>query len=199
MSIVIKRSKRKSISIRITQTGQVQVSCPLHMPLYEINNIISQKQNWISKHLNQIEQEKIKNDQFYKLQKVLYLGHEYDLSNDKLSEKILKNWLITQANTVLLESLHRLSKQINIAFDSSKIISARKKWGSCNSKGEIRLNYKMIMLEQKYIDYICIHELCHIKQMNHSKKFWELVEKNCKNYKQLRKELKQFSFCLELF
>ena len=93
----------------------------------------------------------------------------------------------------------QLSRQIGINYKSFSIISAKKKWGSCDNRGEIRLNYKLIMLKPEYIQYVCIHELCHIKHLDHSKKFWEPVAKFCPNYKKIREEMKEFSFCLELF
>uniref|UniRef100_UPI0018AB9FA7 M48 family metallopeptidase n=1 Tax=Clostridium tertium TaxID=1559 RepID=UPI0018AB9FA7 len=64
-------------------------------------------------------------------------------------------------------------------------------WGSCNSRREIRLNWRLVLMPQFVMDYIIIHELCHIKQMNHSKEFWKLVESHCPNYKESKYWLKE--------
>ena len=99
----------------------------------------------------------------------------------------------------MINRLNEISNKIKIPYKSSKIISARKKWGSCGSNKEIRLNFRLVMLPIDCIDYVCIHELCHIKQMNHSKSFWNLVEKFCPNYKFIKSQISKLSFVLELF
>ena len=63
------------------------------------------------------------------------------------------------------------------------------RWGSCSSKGNLSFNYTLLQFREEVIDYVIIHELCHLKEMNHSKRFWKLVGKLCPDYKNLRKEL----------
>ena len=72
-----------------------------------------------------------------------------------------------------------------------KIRSYRARWGSCNEKGDISLNWKLIMLPESVIDYVLIHELVHVLRHDHSKLFWNLVEKKCPNYKEEKKWLKE--------
>ena len=81
----------------------------------------------------------------------------------------------------------------NIYIRPSKIIIKDQKslWGSCNSRREIRLNWRLVLMPQFVMDYIIIHELCHIKQMNHSKEFWKLVESHCPSYKESKYWLKE--------
>ena len=64
-------------------------------------------------------------------------------------------------------------------------------WGSCSSKRNITINLKLATKEEKVIEYVVLHEMCHIREMNHSKKFWDLVEKNMNDYKIYKKELKE--------
>ncbi|HEY6906360.1 MAG TPA: M48 family metallopeptidase, partial [Ignavibacteriaceae bacterium] len=64
------------------------------------------------------------------------------------------------------------------------------RWGSCSASGNISLNYKLMKYRKELIDYVIIHELCHLKEMNHSKKFWKLVEGLVTEYKSLKRELK---------
>ena len=81
-------------------------------------------------------------------------------------------------------------------FSFNKITIGRgsSRWGSCSSKGNLRFNYKILFLSEEFQDYLVVHELCHLKEMNHSNRFWGLVEKQIPNYKDLRKRLKQYDF-----
>lgn len=65
------------------------------------------------------------------------------------------------------------------------------RWGSCSSKGNLNFNYRLALLTERQSDYIIVHELCHLKEMNHSSKFWDLVEQSIPDYKAIRTELKK--------
>lgn len=214
MEINIKRSNRKSVSIKINEKGEVFVYCPYKFSIKKINNIIKEKEEWINKAIIKVNQRQQVYSQFYNYSKLLFFGKEYDivLNNKNIEigdyiikktnsnyKKLIKEWLKKQANKVILNRLEEISNSINIDYNTSKIISARKKWGSCDSNKNINLNFRLIMLPVKCIDYVCIHELCHIKHMNHSKQYWELVETFVPNYKEIQKVIKQLSFTLEIF
>lgn len=216
MNIQIIRKKRKTITIRITEKGDIVISCPLAYSDENIKKVISEKQTWIAKTLKKVNNKLDINKDYYNYTKILFMGEAFDVtqqdetlrvgeinigkikSNSNI-KNLLKNWLKRQAEIKLESFLSQLSKQLGIKYKDLKIISAKKKWGSCDNKSEIRLNYKLVMLNPEYIRYVCIHELCHIKHLNHSAKFWALVEKYCPNYKKIRSEMKKTSFCLELF
>lgn len=66
----------------------------------------------------------------------------------------------------------------------------KSRWGSCSSRGNLNFNYRLLFLPPHLVDYVIVHELCHLQEMNHSKKFWELVALAFPNYKALRKELR---------
>jgi hypothetical protein len=65
------------------------------------------------------------------------------------------------------------------------------RWGSCSKKGNLNFNYKIALLPQRHSDYVIVHELCHLREFNHSKKFWDLVEQAVPNHRALRTELKR--------
>ena len=98
-------------------------------------------------------------------------------SDKSKSKKLIIEWLKLQANNFLRARLSFLSKRISIEFNSLTIKSYTARWGSCNIKGDICLNWKLIMLPESVIDYVLIHELVHINVPNHSSEFWELVKK----------------------
>ncbi|MBI1866469.1 MAG: M48 family metallopeptidase [Candidatus Staskawiczbacteria bacterium] len=78
-------------------------------------------------------------------------------------------------------------------FNKIRIKKQKSRWGSCSEKGNLNFNYKIIFLPQKFSDYVFVHELCHIKEFNHSKKFWELVKKTIPDYKEIRNEFKKIT------
>ena len=92
-----------------------------------------------------------------------------------------------------------LSKRISIEFNSLTIKSYTARWGSCNIKGDIFLNWKLIMLPESVIDYVLIHELAHINVPNHSSEFWELVKNKDPNYCKNKRWLKDNGSSFILF
>ena len=79
-------------------------------------------------------------------------------------------------------------------FDINRIAikNTKSRWGSCSSKANLNFNYKIIFLEEQFIDYLIVHELCHLKEFNHSKNFWKLVEKTIPDYKVINQKLRRF-------
>lgn len=157
----IKYSKIKNIYIQI-KNGKVIVKAPKRISKKEIEKIIEQKSEWIQKI---IEKENKKQEK-----KELYTKEEF-------KEIIEKN-----ANELIQETGVRPNK---ITIKQIKYA-----WGSCSSKKNITLNLELIKYSQQAIRYVILHELCHLKYMNHSKDFWNLVEKYMPNYKQIKKEFK---------
>ncbi|NMF60103.1 M48 family metallopeptidase [Pseudanabaena yagii] len=104
---------------------------------------------------------------------------------------LLKQWLMRKAEKHLFSWLRRVSIQINLPYCTTTIRGQKTLWGSCSSDRNISLNYKLLFLETKVVEYVLIHELCHTIHMNHSAKFWNLVSKFEPNYKTLDESLKQ--------
>lgn len=77
-----------------------------------------------------------------------------------------------------------------LAFHSVTIGNQKTRWGSCSKKGNVSFSYRIALLPPRYADYIVVHELCHLKEMNHSQKFWDLVSLAVPNYRDIRKALK---------
>lgn len=93
---------------------------------------------------------------------------------------------------ILVENrLSIINKFYNYNINRIAIKNTKTRWGSCSSKGNLNFNYKIIYLESKFVDYLIVHELCHLGEMNHSKRFWALVEKTIPDYIKINKQLKK--------
>ena len=106
-------------------------------------------------------------------------------------KKQLAIWLKTQAESYLQIRLEQLTNQLRITPASYRVKRYKARWGSCNNKHELSFNYLLIMAPSWVFDYVIVHELCHIKHLNHSTKFWSLVEKHMPHYKDAENWLKQ--------
>lgn len=105
-----------------------------------------------------------------------------DFNDEAIQEwlrKVIVNQLAKRAKQVLPARLHEHARQHNMPFNSVKITSSRGRWGSCSTQKNINLSCFLMLLPLPLIDYVLLHELCHTIEMNHSKRFWELLNKLC--------------------
>lgn len=200
--------KKKNISIKIENSGEIKVLVPLGVDYNYIDDLIIRKANWILKSLDKMNKESsiynkaILLGKYYNL--IINKSHEDKIFRDNsniiinskdLNRKYINELLISWYKNMALDIVGKRVMDIsnNIYIRPSKIIIKDQKslWGSCNSRREIRLNWRLVLMPQFVMDYIIIHELCHIKQMNHSKEFWKLVESHCPNYKESKYWLKE--------
>ncbi len=122
-----------------------------------------------------------------------------EISDNPDKEKIksvLKKWYISKARELLAERIRIYSPLIGLSPKKLAVKEQKTRWGSCSSKGNINLNWKLVMSPLPVADYVVIHELCHLKEMNHSKKFWGIVEAIMPDYKVYRKWLKENGYTL---
>jgi|GEM_PF-3422257 len=111
----------------------------------------------------------------------------------------LQLWLKDFAFKVFQPKLNSTAKRMKLTFQKLTINLAKTSWGSCNTKQTIALNAGLLFFEAQYIDYVIIHECAHLKHMNHSKQFWQLVSRYCPNYAMIKQQLKQKASLLPLW
>jgi len=208
------RSKRKSIAIHITKDATVEVRAPFGISKAEIDRIVTSKQNWIHKRLverqEQIEQKAeflLNYKSLLSVQGKVYpitVKDDNELGFDgksfylppNLSSKEIKYAAIQIykmiAKNVLTNKVSSYSKLMKVAPRAVKINSAKTRWGSCSSKNSINFSWRLIMADEDVIDYVVVHELAHIKEHNHSARFWTVVESVLPDYKERIAKLKAF-------
>ncbi len=98
------------------------------------------------------------------------------------------------ARKVIGERLKYFCDKYGFEFNGFTVRNQKSRWGSCSSLRNLNFNYRLIYLSKKQMDYIIVHELCHLREMNHSKKFWEQVEKIIPEYLEIRRELKNIRY-----
>ncbi len=155
--------KIKNLYIHV-KDGNVIVKAPKYISKEYIDNIIDKKRDWILK----------------KLEETKTVKKEREYTNKDIEK--LKNKL----DVIFKE----LIEETNLIPNKVRIRNIKCAWGSCSSNKNITINLKLVDRQDIEIKYVVIHELCHLKYMNHSEKFWNLVEKYMPEYKKIRKELK---------
>ena len=200
--IVIEKKNNKNTYIRVKKDNKIYVYTNRWAKERDIIKLIEDNYESIKKMIKQVEKKNIYNDKNY------YLGKEVDiviLSNQTYPE-IYNNKLYVKDRTKIdkyykelsysifkerLDIIHSSFTEV-IPYPTLKIRKMTSRWGVCNRKSIcITLNSELIKKDIKYIDYVIIHELCHFIEFNHSIKFWKCVEKYCKDYKIIRKEMKE--------
>jgi predicted metal-dependent hydrolase len=103
----------------------------------------------------------------------------------------IEKWYRAEAARQLPPRVHELARRDGLTFRRIFIKGQKTRWGSCSSLGNLNFNWRLMMCPPEVIDYIIIHELCHLREMNHSPRFWKLVEERCPDYKERKAWLKQ--------
>lgn len=114
-----------------------------------------------------------------------------------VAEEALRNWLLQQAVEALPMRLEALSAQTGLAPTGVSVRGFRRRWGSCDNRGRIALNWRLILADPRVADYVLIHELCHLRHFDHSPAFWRLVEQHCPDHRQWQVYLRERGCWLE--
>lgn len=218
IEFAVSKSNRKSLSIAIQPDGNLLVKAPLFMSDSEILKWVKTKTGWIIRQRAKVleQQENNPPKQYVSGERFWHLGQEYELEvrmstgragmvgivEDKIIlfsktaegtevQKILSDWYIKQAKTWISKRVRFFAEQMGESFGNITIKNQKKRWGSCSSARNLNFNWRLIMAPEAVIDYVVVHELCHLRQMNHSKMFWNEVEKMLPDYKMYKKWLEK--------
>lgn len=171
ISFIHKRSRRaKRMRLAVHCDGSVVITSPFGVSQSTIEKFFADKKQWV--------RDKVA---FFK-----------SVDNKAIRTFSYEDYLENKDKALVLvnKRVEHYNKIYNLAFNKIFIKNQKTCWGSCSGKRNLNLNYKIIFLPEKHRDYIIVHELCHLKEFNHSKKFWKLVEKALPNYLEIKKELR---------
>ncbi|XMB67290.1 SprT family zinc-dependent metalloprotease [Mycoplasmatota bacterium zrk1] len=216
----IKRSDRKTLSITIDNKGSILVKAPRKVSFQVIDNLVNSKEEWIRKKLNEISNrnELHKRKEFVSGEEFLFLGNTYlldirDVANIYIDDKYIvlpkafldnpvqkmSSWYMKCARKIFTDRTNEIGNMLGYSYKSVGISSAKKRWGSCSSVGKINFTWRLVMAPQEIIDYVIVHELVHLVHHNHSKKYWQTVERIMPDYRKRKEWLTRNQILLDLF
>lgn len=213
LSYKLIRSRRKTAAIHITKDAGIEVRVPLKMPKAHIDAFVASKEEWITSHLTRREQLNNEKAAFCLNygDTVVLCGKAYPiiarngkqagfdgeyfyvpsgLSPDEIKFAVM--WIYkSEAKRIVYKKVDEYSGQMNVKPAAIRINSAKTRWGSCSGKDSLNVSWRLIMADESVIDYVVVHELAHIKEHNHSPRFWAVVENVLPDYKQCKQRLKE--------
>lgn len=214
------RSKRRSIGFLIDEDG-LRITAPKWVPIAEIENAIREKQRWILTKLNERRERSARRLQPHMQWRdgaaLPYLGVDLtlrilagqstgvvhdtasrelrvslppDAAEQQLKDRV-QGWLQLEAKRIFAERLPVYAEKLAVSYRSFSLSSATTQWGSCTVEGKIRLNWRLIHFAMPMIDYVIAHELSHLREMNHSPRFWATVQSVFPEFQAARKVLRE--------
>jgi hypothetical protein len=219
--VEVKRTSRKKSASISLQRDSVRISVPRFISDTTIRELIDKRTPWIKKKLTEYSLRKaIKPKEYVSGEMFPYLGRNYQLavidgtnnsvkliggclvttidrnkSNNKNSPKILlENWYKIKAEKKLSEKTDYFSKLIGVYPKSLIVKNYKSRWGSCSINGNLSYNWRIILAPNNIVDYVVVHELCHLLEHNHSKRYWQHVENYFPEWRNSRNWLRQNNY-----
>ena len=206
------RTKRKTIALCISG-GKLEVRAPLTMPIEEIMAFIEKKSEWIQRKLG-LSKDLAAKKAAFRLSygdEILFMGRLFSINSKPgntigftnkgfhvppcLSDRQLKAACILiykrLAKWVITKKVQKFAQQMNQYPDIVRISSAKTRWGSCSSRKSLNFSWRLIMAEDYVIDYVVVHELAHLQEMNHSPRFWQVVASTLPDFAERKKRLRE--------
>lgn len=211
--IIYISGKRKTISISVSPKCEVVCKYPKGLSLKVVRNFIEGKNKWINEKMLYNRAVRAKYEDLINYEAVSVLGKLFDTKfvADMKKVKIIDNsiyvknydslvkFIKTKTKEIIIERIKYLFDILNIESKEIKITNSKRQWGNCNSNGRISINFRAGCLPNELLDYVLLHEITHLKYMNHSKQFWNELDMLCPNSKILNVNLKQYNFVMELY
>lgn len=181
--VFIEKSIRKSIVLSVNAKSEISIKSPKFILNSELKKFIDDRSDWIIKRLilNQNSIEK----------------SNYPINNKNIDK--LRPMYRKLARLEITKLVDKYTNELGIEYNNIYIREQKTRWGSCSSKRNLNFNWKVMLTTPELIEYLVIHEVCHLVHLNHSKDFWNLVVKLCPDYKLRRKKLQEAGFYLLSF
>jgi len=211
--VKIIRSRRKSIALIVQRDGSLVVRAPLRTPEWQIEAVVKEKEAWIrekQEHNRRLWKEQAPRT-FEGGEDFMFLGKSYRLRIVEQQKQALEfregfylrreairrgratfeKWYREQARQIFSERVELYARRHGMRYKSIRISGACTRWGSCGARGTLNFSWRLAMAPMEVIDYVVIHELAHLEEKNHSKRYWEKVERWMPDYKRRREWLKK--------
>lgn len=220
IAYTVSKARIKNIYISI-QNGEVVIKAPWYATNNQIQDVVESKKEWIMQKLAEYQVSPRKVKDYADGENFQILGEQYTLNiyykninnailnvddgkisiilplqyadedNTEQISKMIDKMYYMIAEKEIESSLEKMRKLVGLAPEEYVIKKIKTAWGKCSSKKKITINQDLFMYSRKAIDYVVLHEVCHLKYMNHSKNFWNMVEKYMPDYKEAERELKK--------
>ena len=210
-------ARRRTVGMRVDEHG-LTVNAPSRIGKQSLERMLQERADWIITKLGEWQARQTPKIEWSDGERLLFLGNEIELClmrdirsrrvelsagrlqlalpqpevPETVARKVMQ-WYRREALSDFTRRVELLTTRLAVPQPTVCLSSAKTRWGSCNSKGEIRLNWRLIQAPPHIIHYVAAHELAHLKEMNHSPRFWAVVGRMCPDYKQAREELKAIS------
>jgi len=173
VSYTIKKNKRsRNMRIAISSNGELSVTIPTYVYSGIVERHLKEREEWILKSIETIKKRQ----------------NSFCIKNTKANFEKYKEL----AREKVEIAISKYNKIYNFSFNKISIKNQKTRWGSCSKKGNLNFNYRLALLPDRLVEYVVVHELCHLKEFNHSARFWSLVALGLPGYKTTRKDLKKF-------
>ncbi len=219
--IVRSKSRKKSASLKVLPSGEVQVRAPVYMRDDFIANFVNANEDWIESQRLKIIKTKPK--EVVENELWPYLGELYIIklvstrlrprieiseqfiivrinsqTNLALRRKLIIEWYKKQARTLIVDLVKKYASILGEQYGLIRLKDTTSRWGSCSSEGNLNFNWRLVLAPQRVLEYVVIHEVCHLRYQHHKTSFWRLVETLDREYRNSRTYLKHHGWKLNI-
>jgi hypothetical protein len=219
--VLVRRFGRRGVGLKVDENG-LTVSAPSTMPIAKVESFVRESERWVLRKIAEWSHRKIDPVSWREGERIPFLGGGLTLrlargARSRADRKDGELWVITRkgtdpeieqavirwykrvAHAYLAERLQALAEAAKLALPSLTISSAMARWGSCSSKREVRLAWRLVKAPPDLVDYVICHELAHLRHMDHSNAFWAEVGRQCPDYRQRRSRLNEMDHLYRTF
>ena len=177
ISYEVVRSRRKTSAIEVKRDGSVVVRCPMWAQDGDIMDFVERHREWILQHRSKVLERAGRRPVYTEAQVREFRQHA--------------RWMLAQKTW-------QWAQKMQVTYGKLTIRQQATRWGSCSAKGNLNFNWKLVLVPEELADYVVVHELAHRKEMNHSPRFWKLVEEQLPDYRERRKRLREYETDIEI-
>jgi predicted metal-dependent hydrolase len=208
---LVRRRGRRGVGLKVDETG-LTVSAPATLSLSKVEHLVRESERWVLRKIAEWRGRQVPSVAWHDGSPLPYLGRTVLLrlsmggrgaaqlaggelrvtvrsTDDAEVQRVVRGWYRRTALAYLSERVDVLAARAGLAPPRVMISSAMARWGSCNTRREVRLAWRLAKAPAELIDYVICHELAHLRHMNHSAAFWAEVARQCPDYRSLREEL----------